>query len=140
MIVLVQGFDGTGYFSEEYEQIVAFDNYTPAHIKEADRIGRKLASLAPSNTTTTYWDKNAELKQPINTFNTEAQFGNGRRLSFASVAKYLTIAPMVWLVVSLFHWLRKQQERKMGKCIHCGYALRATPDRCPECGTIPKPA
>jgi hypothetical protein len=46
------------------------------------------------------------------------------------------IVPGIWLV-RLPGRLRHLRRIRNRLCPSCGYDLRATPDRCPECGTIP---
>ena len=59
--------------------------------------------------------------------------------------RYATI-PIWWVVVltlmpptiAFDKRCRSRQKIRLGMCVVCGYDLRATPDRCPECGAIPK--
>jgi hypothetical protein len=44
------------------------------------------------------------------------------------------IVPAWWLV----RFIRSLRRDRTGLCLVCGYDLRATPGRCPECGAVPK--
>ncbi len=37
-------------------------------------------------------------------------------------------------ICALYRWDKKRERNRKGKCIVCGYDLRHSPDRCPECG------
>ena len=45
------------------------------------------------------------------------------------------IVPVIWIYV-LWRDRKVRRARGEGMCVGCGYDLRASPDRCPECGRV----
>lgn len=53
--------------------------------------------------------------------------------SKASLPMWLAFFPALYWIIA---W-RIKRRPGVGRCKQCGYDLRATPERCPECGAIP---
>jgi hypothetical protein len=55
---------------------------------------------------------------------------------FAPSIIVINLAALIWM---FFRWRRDRQHktwRVLGRCLKCGYDLRESRDRCPECGTV----
>jgi len=65
----------------------------------------------------------------------------GRAAVLTGVAIKIGLIPIFYLGIyrPIIYLKREYPRRKRvpGMCDNCGYDLRATPDRCPECGTAP---
>ena len=62
----------------------------------------------------------------------------GNRDELWSLPVWYLLAPPIILLAHLARKpVRRYVRSRNGACLVCGYDLRATPQRCPECGTIP---
>jgi hypothetical protein len=84
------------------------------------------------------WEKHRFGK--VVNFYSPGPIGASFNLDYTTVAipYWLLLLPTLvapWMIVRQ-RWTRLRRE-ELGLCLQCGYDLRETPERCPECGAIP---
>src|SRR5688500_8546264 len=61
----------------------------------------------------------------------------GLRVPYVLLACLSALMPFAWVYRSVATHRRRRKRLAAGQCPRCGYDVRATPDRCPECGWAP---
>ena len=64
--------------------------------------------------------------------------GNVRAGEVIVVMPWWLATALVSSPLAVFPWARRRWQKRLaqGRCPACGYDLRATPERCPECGEV----
>jgi hypothetical protein len=96
--------------------------------------GSMSADLLPQHHTKTW---NSSLHNGLGMTLMDGTVGGQRFVMFLTPIWLPTLAFVVLPIVR-FATRRLRRSLAEGHCRACGYDLRATPDRCPECGTVPK--
>jgi hypothetical protein len=68
------------------------------------------------------------------------QYGRVYTVPFWFISLACAVLPGLWLRARRQEWRRARaaRVRQAGICPGCGYDLRASPNRCPECGSDPE--
>jgi hypothetical protein len=72
-------------------------------------------------------------RTPLNEFNPPEEM----RSTHFTIPHWLLMIPFIaWSVWIAAKWPQETRRRIRGQCPRCGYDIRATLDRCPECGNV----
>ena len=99
----------------------------------------RVVSLVPANMdrwALYFWNFKAWWGLDALTSDRRSDMNRGLIVPHWFLAALLLVLPTTW--GCLFR--RRRRRLHAGLCPSCGYDLRATPDRCPECGTAPAKA
>ena len=56
------------------------------------------------------------------------------RIGYSALIVVTLLPPLLWILHRSLLSSQRMRRKRMGLCIECGFDLRASPERCPECG------
>ena len=108
-----------------------FKNVDSAILFEWD--GDATVGPLPRNSDEAFREDKATIRVPgARFFDHASDTGRGFRVYMAHWLVSLLTAPLP--LVALYRWTGRVKRHAKGMCLSCGYDLRESHDRCPECG------
>jgi hypothetical protein len=135
-LINFSGWNRDGYWDgtrdKTYETESGLEAADKAQLNQARRAYRK---FGPPDHPVTFW---TPAVPDLNHFSRTGSGGEGASnewITFPSLLELFGSLPLLWLLAVVYRNLATRRTVPTGVCRQCGYDLRATPDRCPECGT-----
>ena len=120
-----------------YDSVADGRTVVPIHIPAFDSDGNPIANIAvvplepPPQVAGVSWEKSSGRLRRISDTQLGVETCYRLQVPLAYPAAAAAILPVGWSLSRRRH----RRRARRGACSRCGYDLRATPGRCPECGS-----
>jgi hypothetical protein len=104
-------------------------NLSPQEVAERELFERELVAAHQAE-----WDFGLAKSELEMKWRTSPPVQHSVRCAVPAAAT--AVMPSAWVLVAWMSHRRRTLRRRRNQCTACGYDLRATPSRCPECGTM----
>jgi len=97
-----------------------------------------MQKFGQSNQTSRHWSPMPEFQSMIANGWSARQRGDVNEAPLETLTFVYAFYPLAWLLWQFHRRRKKEGDPGAIRCEVCGYDMRATPDRCPECGSARK--
>jgi hypothetical protein len=135
-VMSIGGWDATGFVDRtRTNDFIMPAKSDPSQQNQLEQIRRRFRELGPPGRKIKF---SASAEPDPGKFGRTNNGGDGSSnfpMGYGNLSELFLVLPAFWILVAVERHIRNRGRVAPGCCRTCGYDLRASPDRCPECGS-----